>query len=177
MERDELSKISTEFPEGEQDNEFPDDPWEVMARDACQPIREQNLLAEFRGDRKRELLSSYARDIAKSVALDGTLTNSDRAELQKAFQQAFEIGCEKDLVKAINQTLKDAGSNKRVVLDTRPLWYSYMAIDRELVVLNADEGKVTDSHKFEVRERSNAEWSEFRPARKTERPPEVMWIK
>lgn len=107
-------------------------------------------------EKKNELLNKTAREIAKSAAFDGTMSKEEKGKLADAIQAAYDMGCEKELIKAINSKLKEAGSKHRVFLDTRqgeddrtPIRRAFMA-DRQIAVVNTDNGEVTDSHKFTV---------------------------
>lgn len=107
--------------------------------------------------KKEALLTKTARELAKAAAFDGTLTDEEKSKLKEAFQSARDLGCDKELVKAINDQLKKAGSKHRVFLDTRdqdddsktPVRRAYFS-DRQITVVNTDTGEVTDSHKFSV---------------------------
>lgn len=107
-------------------------------------------------EKKNELLNKTAREIAKAASFDGTMSKEEKGKLADAIQSAYDMGCEKELIKSINAKLKEAGSKHRVFLDTRqgeddrtPIRRALMA-DRQIAVVNTDTGEVTDSHKFTV---------------------------
>lgn len=125
--------------------------------------------------RKDVLLSARARDIAKAVALDGNLTKSEKQDLHKAFQEAHELGCEKELVQAINSKLIGSGSTKRVYLDIRQDKADdpcrFFIKDRNLLVVDSSNWQVADSHKFSVRSNVVMDYLDFpRPPVKADEP-------
>lgn len=127
---------------------------EDVLREFFEPRDRTDRFTELK---KHELLTKTARDIAKAASFDGTMSKEEKAKLKDAFQEAYDLGCEKDLVKAINDQLKGAGSKHRVFLDTRqndddersPIKKVCFS-DRNVTVVNSDNGEVTDSHKFSI---------------------------
>ncbi len=116
----------------------------------------RDLIEGITVDKKDVLLTKTARDIAKYAALDGKLSDEEKTKMKEAFQDAFDMGCEKELVKSINEKLKAAGSKNRVFMDSRQndddgnRLRGIFFQDRQLVVINTDSGEVTDSTKFRV---------------------------
>lgn len=158
-----ISEQDTSEEESEQD-----DSWSGLAEAAYQEVERPNELIERTdiGDRRdrirehedkerKELLSKTARDLAKFVALDGTMSKDEKFALSMAFQQAHELGCEADLIKAVNKLLKDSGSKQQLVLDTRQRDRAgeklnhATGFDRAVLVVGGNN-TITDSHSFAV---------------------------
>lgn len=151
--------------EGESEQE---DTWAGLADAAYQKVEKPTALIEKAdiGDRRdrirdhedeerKELLSKTARDLAKFVALDGTMSKDEKFALSMAFQQAHELGCEASLIKAVNKLLKDSGSKQQLVLDTRQRDRTGEKLnhapgfDRAVFVIDGNNN-ITDSHSFAV---------------------------
>ncbi len=111
---------------------------------------------------KVELLTKTAREIAKFAALDGKLSDEEKGKIHDAFSRAYDMGCERELVKSINEQLKEAGSHHRVFLDKRQEQDTkddgrisrLLMQDRKVLVMNTTTGEVVDSAKFRVLDKS-----------------------
>lgn len=106
---------------------------------------------------KKELLTTRSREIAKTVGFDGTMSDNEKEQLAKDFEYARKTGCEDEFVAAINEKLKNADKPFRIVVDKRQS-SEIVELDRLLkgetrtvFVVNADQGKIIDTHRFDVR--------------------------
>ncbi|MBY0551720.1 MAG: hypothetical protein K2W95_30835 [Candidatus Obscuribacterales bacterium] len=162
---DVLSVTDQDTSEGDCEQE---ETWSGLAEAAYQKVEKPTALVERAdiGDRRdriwehedkerKELLSKTARDLAKFVALDGTMSKEEKFALSMAFQQAHELGCEDGLIKAINKLLKDSGSKQQLILDTRQRDRTGEKLnhapgfDRTILVVDGNN-TVKDSHSFAV---------------------------
>ncbi|MBY0551459.1 MAG: hypothetical protein K2W95_29530 [Candidatus Obscuribacterales bacterium] len=120
-----------------------------------------------------KLLSETSKDIAKSVSLDGKMSPQVKKDLEEAFEQAKKLGCEESFTKSVNSALKSSGSSFRIVLDQRQsskiesLDGILKGAERSVSVVNIEEGKVTDEHKFRVEDLSRL-FERLRPKEKGE---------
>ncbi len=158
------STENIDVPTSEQDGP---DVWKSLATEAysehVQKIsKPQEIDPGDKGNlefRKFFLLTETALDLAKGVSFDGKLSTGDKKRIAEAFQEAQDLGCERELAKSINEKLKTAGSKQRVILDREAGADGDIAAhgeilkfeeDRKLLVVNIESGEITDSHKFSV---------------------------